>query len=345
VSSELPEAERTTRKAVSEKSYPAFDYLRAIAAIGVFISHTKYQTPIGDPCVQVFFALSGFLIGGILLRTKTDDLPRFYFNRAARIWIPYGIAIALIAAVTGLKQGFSDPKLAEFFFYMVTFVYNWFGAPHLDELRYRMPLDGTANHFWSICIEEQFYLVAPFLIVFAARRITALVFAAIVVCDFIVPNLFTSISLGVLLAMTDRSKWFLGACLVMVPIAYAFYGYYQWMPFVAVLIIAACSWTGPRSKLGEIAGGASFSFYLNHWIGLFAASALVKYGVGLLSATIVAFVISAALAVLHYEMIDRAIANARGRFFTQRRGALLCLTALFLVTIGLATGLAIANLA
>jgi peptidoglycan/LPS O-acetylase OafA/YrhL len=38
--------------------------------------------------VQIFFALSGWLIGGILLRTDVQDLPRFYFNRATRIWIP-----------------------------------------------------------------------------------------------------------------------------------------------------------------------------------------------------------------------------------------------------------------
>ncbi|WP_368509181.1 acyltransferase family protein [Aliiglaciecola sp. 1_MG-2023] len=46
--------------------------------------------------VDIFFALSGWLIGGILLETKRKDLPRFYFNRAIRIWVPYYIALILL---------------------------------------------------------------------------------------------------------------------------------------------------------------------------------------------------------------------------------------------------------
>jgi|SRR5579871_5180082 len=104
--------------------YPYFDYVRAVAAIGVFAAHadglTYLPEHLGNACVQIFFALSGFLIGGILLRLKPEDLPKFYFNRATRIWIPYAIAIGLIAFVTAIKQGFQDPKFVEFFFYYIT---------------------------------------------------------------------------------------------------------------------------------------------------------------------------------------------------------------------------------
>jgi peptidoglycan/LPS O-acetylase OafA/YrhL len=72
----------------------------------------------------VFFALSGFLIGGILLNSDAKDVPRFYFNRSTRIWIPYAIAIALLLTVTLLKQGWPDTKMWEFFTYKATFVYN-----------------------------------------------------------------------------------------------------------------------------------------------------------------------------------------------------------------------------
>ena len=88
-------------RAKDEVYYPLFDYVRAAAAIGVFISHSDryglFPTDIGHASVQIFFALSGFLIGGILLRSKREDIPRFYFNRSTRIWIPYALAILLLS--------------------------------------------------------------------------------------------------------------------------------------------------------------------------------------------------------------------------------------------------------
>ena len=74
--------------------YPYFDYLRIALATIVMLGHDGLIRwgQSGNLAVQVFFALSGWLIGGILLRLSTDDLPRFYFNRALRIWIPYYIA-------------------------------------------------------------------------------------------------------------------------------------------------------------------------------------------------------------------------------------------------------------
>src|ERR1019366_7835062 len=116
----------------------------------------------GNYAGQVFFALSGWLIGGILVRSTLVDLPRFYFNRAARIWVPYLVAIMLLVSASLLKDR-TTLKGFEFVFYDVTFVYNFFGPPQRAASASLMPLDGTGNHFWSICAEEQFYLVAPFL--------------------------------------------------------------------------------------------------------------------------------------------------------------------------------------
>jgi len=193
---------------------PALDYLRAAAALGVFLNHAHFfsfiPSDFGTACVQIFFALSGFLIGSILLRTEPRELPRFYFNRTTRIWIPYLIAIALIFVVTTVKQGLSDPKFSEFFFYDVTFVYNWFGPPQLAEFVHRMPLDGTGNHFWSICVEEQFYLLAPFVLLFLPRIVASLGLLGLLALNFVFPHYFASISLGLLLALHSDRKIVIG---------------------------------------------------------------------------------------------------------------------------------------
>jgi peptidoglycan/LPS O-acetylase OafA/YrhL len=59
--------------------YPLFDWLRFALALVVFMAHAQILTwdKSGNPSVQVFFALSGWLIGGILLDSRREVLPRF----------------------------------------------------------------------------------------------------------------------------------------------------------------------------------------------------------------------------------------------------------------------------
>ena len=68
----------------------------------------------------------GWLIGGILLRTPRRELPRFYFNRALRIWCPYVLALALLLAASALHDPITG-KWTEFAFYKASFTYNLFG--------------------------------------------------------------------------------------------------------------------------------------------------------------------------------------------------------------------------
>jgi peptidoglycan/LPS O-acetylase OafA/YrhL len=323
--------------------YPFFDYIRAAAAIGVFFVHAggdKYlPNDSGNFFVQVFFALSGYLIGRILLRTSARDLPHFYFNRSLRIWIPYAIAIFVLFAVTALKQGLNDPKFFEFFFYMLTFVYNWFGPPQLAAYVHRMPLDGTANHFWSICVEEQFYLLAPFIIVFAKRAISIAILVSVIALNFLLPHYYSSIALGVLLAMSNKERLFaclsLGGAIILFP----FFGYEQWAPFLAAAIIGFLSMRGEQTAIGRVIGGASYSFYLNHWIGLFAIGFALKQGVGNIASYSLGFAVSSGISLLHYRWIDSQIALRRSDLFTVSRGKAACIAGFSLVSIGLVVGL------
>jgi peptidoglycan/LPS O-acetylase OafA/YrhL len=317
--------------------YPYFDYLRTIAAIGVFVSHANLSDylpeQLGNSCVQIFFVLSGFLIGGILLRSKVDDLPRFYFNRATRIWSPYAIAIALLALVTFVKQGLHDPKFFEFFFYMATFVYNWFGPPQLAASVHHMPLDGTANHFWSICVEEQFYLVAPIAILLLPRIGLLLCLG---LATALSPNYFASISLGVILAITGPRISVIAVAAIVGTTGVLIGSYILAVSFLSVVVVGLLAQKGNQTIIGKIAGGASYSFYLNHWIGLFAKDVVLKklgfawpvaFGFGL------AFAMG--LSVMHYLWIDQGIAFHRNEWFSTRLGAFLCFAAFALFAIGL----------
>jgi peptidoglycan/LPS O-acetylase OafA/YrhL len=320
--------------------YPAFDYLRAAAAFGVFVGHADRSQIIpenfANSCVQIFFALSGFLIGGILLRSKIRDIPRFYFNRASRIWIPYAIAIGLLALVTFIKQGFGDPKFPEFFFYMVTFVYNWFGPPQLATTIHHMPLDGTGNHFWSICVEEQFYLVAPLLILHLNRWIAAALLSGVVALNFVEPHLFAAICLGVLLAMSGRV---FGIVSALATIALFRFSYEVWMPFVAVSLVAALAIEGAPTRIGRVAGGASYSFYLNSWIGLFLLSALMKFGLNYWLSASVGTIVAIGGSLVHYYAIDLRIQRERRVLFSNSLGVTIAIIGFCLVMIGVFGGL------
>ena len=74
--------------------YPWFDWLPLTLACIVLAAHQGLRPrwpKAPDFAVQVFFALSGWPIGGLLV--QASDLRRFYFNRALRIWGPYLLAL------------------------------------------------------------------------------------------------------------------------------------------------------------------------------------------------------------------------------------------------------------
>ena len=146
--------------------YPALDGLRAVAAISVFLGHFAPEplmglASYGDAGVIVFFVLSGFLITNILLRERERSdfclktaLKTFYIRRGLRIFPLYYAAIA-ICFVLG------EPSVRQKLFSLLTF--NLPGIPPV------MGDYGSLAHFWSLFVEEQFYLLWP-LIIWKAPR-------------------------------------------------------------------------------------------------------------------------------------------------------------------------------
>jgi peptidoglycan/LPS O-acetylase OafA/YrhL len=146
---------------------PALDGIRGIALLLVFFCHTRPQAfPGGHLGVDMFFVLSGFLITSILLResncTGSISIRRFYIRRALRL-LP--ALIGMVTAVLIYTAIFQPEKLAMALAdsaRVALYVYNWTMSSdwqHIVELHQIM-----FTHLWSLSVEEQFYLVWPWLL-------------------------------------------------------------------------------------------------------------------------------------------------------------------------------------
>jgi peptidoglycan/LPS O-acetylase OafA/YrhL len=145
------------------------DGLRAIAVLAVMLSHfLTYKfivlIPLGSIGVNIFFVLSGFLITRILLNSREKvelkmegtgrAIKQFYIRRILRIFPVYYLTITVLVVIN-----FSYAK--EVCGWLYSYLMNFkFAMPGIWESNYFH----NFNHFWSLCVEEQFYLIFPFLI-------------------------------------------------------------------------------------------------------------------------------------------------------------------------------------
>lgn len=154
--------------------------LRAVAVMLVVLYHGGLSLlPGGYVGVDVFFVISGFLITGLLIRelssTGTVSLVDFYARRARRI-LPAALTVlvlTVLACVLWLSQtrwnGVGWDALGAAFS-----VVNWqFALGSTDYLQQDAP-PSPVQHYWSLAVEEQFYLIWPVLLMISAVGITAL---------------------------------------------------------------------------------------------------------------------------------------------------------------------------
>ncbi|GAA2242188.1 acyltransferase [Herbiconiux moechotypicola] len=152
--------------------------LRAFAVLAVLVYHLwPGRLPGGFAGVDVFFVISGFLITGALVREAEGgriDLARFWARRARRI-LP---AALVVLAVVGVAVVVWVPQnLWRQFFGEITastlYVENWrLAADSVDYLAAHNTAS-PVQHFWSLSVEEQFYIAVPVLLVallWAVRR-------------------------------------------------------------------------------------------------------------------------------------------------------------------------------
>jgi peptidoglycan/LPS O-acetylase OafA/YrhL len=163
----------------------ALDGLRGLAILMVFTFHYGGGLQSAKPIVRiaglltqaswlglvVFFALSGFLITGSLWDTigQRHRLRNFYVRRVLRI-LPLYLAALLAAAIAAIVRGATLRQLKP----LAIFVFFLQDFPHLGGIALQNPSPLPLFHFWTLAVEEQFYLLWPLLLLFAHSRRHAL---------------------------------------------------------------------------------------------------------------------------------------------------------------------------
>ena len=168
----IPETLPETK--VIRKFRPDIEGLRAIAVILVVLGHSGLGLRGGFIGVDIFFVISGFLITRIMfleaIKTKTISLANFYARRIIRI-LPASIFVLLCT----LLASFFWLSPLQFLNYATDGLWATFSV-----LNYRLAINGTDyfnttaiptpfQHYWSLCVEQQFYFIWPLVMVVLAK--------------------------------------------------------------------------------------------------------------------------------------------------------------------------------
>lgn len=149
----------------------SLDGLRGVAIIIVILSHCSKVTgwnPIDAvDGVEIFFVISGFLITTLLIKEKIKNdvisLKRFYLRRFIRIFpVAYLFVFVLFLLNLYFKLGISVTSFLTSLFYLKNLP-----IPNGEEW--------YSGHFWSLSVEEQFYLIFPFLLSFSINKYTSFI--------------------------------------------------------------------------------------------------------------------------------------------------------------------------
>jgi peptidoglycan/LPS O-acetylase OafA/YrhL len=171
---------RPTRVVGVPTYMPQLDSLRTVAVTAVLLCHLAPRLPaafsLGIWGVRLFFVLSGFLITGILLRARHNirgehgvltASRHFYLRRFVRIFPVYYLVLAL----TTLAD-FADSRRT--IFWHLAYLSNLLFVVH-------PAVNGPFDHLWSLSVEEQFYLIWPWIVLVAPPRVAMKVIVALIV--------------------------------------------------------------------------------------------------------------------------------------------------------------------
>ncbi|WP_041834335.1 acyltransferase family protein [Actinoplanes sp. N902-109] len=285
--------------------------LRAVAVLLVVAYHCGLPVVSGGYVgVDVFFVISGFLITGLLLRelrgTGTLSIPRFYARRALRL-LPASATVVVATVVASalwlpplrLSGILSDALHTSI--YTMNYRLAAIGTDYLQADADPSPL----QHFWSLAVEEQFYLVWPVLILALGRRRGLGAALSVLTAGSLALALWQTrenagwayfgahtraweLGVGALLALgaVRLPRWCVPAGLVAVGVSAVLYtaetpfpGYAALLPVLGTAAVIAGGTGRPAGLLGtpvlQGIGRLSYSWYLWHWPMLLIAPAVV----------------------------------------------------------------------
>lgn len=151
----------------SENRIPCIDIFRSLAIIAVVITHFGEFLPLGYVGVDLFFVISGFLVGSILIRKfrkgQKINFWEFFLRRGLKIWPSYYWYLLAGSALIFILYRHDHPDFMihsgkELMRYLF-FYENYTGPP------YRPPF----FPIWSLCVEEHFYILLPIFFIVIVR--------------------------------------------------------------------------------------------------------------------------------------------------------------------------------
>lgn len=192
-----------------------FNGIRGIAVLMVLVTHFKlsnyllYEIDItsiyhGTTGVYIFFCLSGFLITYILIKefekTKTLNIKNFLIRRALRL-LPVMIAYCLVLLLL-MSFGYIETNIPSLI-YAITYTTNFSLRKHYSPLLY---------HFWSLSVEEHFYLFYPLFFKLKSKIKILIILGVLIIISLIVKVLQVNYILYVK-QLTDNYRWTIPAIL------------------------------------------------------------------------------------------------------------------------------------
>jgi peptidoglycan/LPS O-acetylase OafA/YrhL len=156
---------------------------RTFAFLAVFLYHAV-DFSFGYLGVHAFFVLSGYLITPILLKTKHNAtsfknfLFNFYGRRSLRIFPPYYFYLLIVSLVIffgGLQNQHEYSIFLKQIPWALTYTYDFYHATKFSEV------NSLVTHFWSLAVEEQFYIFWPLVIYFTNENKLKILFLTLII--------------------------------------------------------------------------------------------------------------------------------------------------------------------
>ncbi len=217
----------TTTRGAASSFRPDIEGLRAVAVLAVLLCHAQFGFAEGGFAgVDVFYVISGFLITGLLVREVdsrgTISLVGFYARRARRLLPAAALVIVAVLLTSAVvfnpvrQEAVNGDAIASSLYYV-----NWRFVAQSADYFAAAPDQSPLQHYWSLAVEEQFYLVWPLLLMSLAalwrrrgrppsRKAAAGAIGALTVASFLYSALWEPASPGEAYFSSFTRAWELG---------------------------------------------------------------------------------------------------------------------------------------
>lgn len=280
-----------------------------MAALLVVFFHARFL-PGGFIGVDIFYVISGFLITGLILReietTGTLNLSDFYQRRIKRL-LPTSIFVLIITAIVGffVLPPITRDAFGRDLFAAATYSSNYLFAWWENDYQNLNATPSPFIHYWSLAVEEQFYLIWPLFVLFLAKFGKRIIFLGIAISTlasflfsiyltnaapiwafYSLPTRAWELGLGAILlfvpknALNNRFIPWIGFFAIAIAVfsfseTTAFPGSLALLPVLGTAVLIGSVNTWPRffndlsnNKLMQWLGAISYPLYLWHWPAL-----------------------------------------------------------------------------